>query len=76
MGSMVASAADATNSDIIATGTDQENLILKTTLTAIDNSNITAGDMVTLKLKRNSEDGTDTYSGDFQLIYIKPYQNI
>ena len=62
----------ATNSDNISTGVSQNAQRQSTTLTAISNSNLTAGHTITLRILRDS---TDTYSGTFQMLYLYMYQS-
>ena len=67
--------ADGSNSDNISTGTGEDGEIRKVALTAIPNASIAAGDTITLKLTREGSNGTDTYTGTFQLLYIIPSQS-
>jgi len=67
--------ADGTNTDNISTGTGEDGEIRKETLTAIPNADIAAGDTIFLKLTREGSNGTDTYTGTFQLLYIMPSQS-
>lgn len=66
---------DDTNIDDISTGTGEDGEIRKETLTPISNLDITAGDTVTLKFKREGSSASDTYSGTLQMLYVFLYQD-
>ena len=67
--------ADGTNTDNISTGIGEDGEIRSQSLTAISNADIAAGDTIFLKLTREGSNGTDTYTGTFQMLYIMPSQS-